>query len=66
MTKPQDIEVKLNVKATAELQNEIEEELKAADPDKAKAMNILSEKEDSEDTEGNDRTGSDGNDSQGS
>ena len=66
MTKPQDIEVKLTVKATAELQNEIEEELKAADPDKANAMNILSEKEDSEDTEGNDRTGSDGNDSQGS
>ena len=66
MTKPQDIEVKLTVKATAELQNEIEEELKAADPDKAKAINILSEKEDSEDTEGNDRTGSDGNDSEGS
>lgn len=66
MTKPQDIEVKLTVKATAELQNEIEEELKAADPDKAKAINILSEKEDSEDTEGNDRTGSDGNDNEGS
>jgi hypothetical protein len=66
MTNPQDIEVKLTVKATAELQNEIEEELKAADPDKAKAINILSEKEDSEDTEGNDRTGSDGNDNQGS
>ena len=66
MAKPQDIEVKLTVKATAELQNEIEEELKAADPDKAKAINILSEKEDSEDTEGNDRTGSDGNDSEGS
>ena len=66
MTKPQDIEVKLTVKATAELQNEIEEELKAADPDKAKAINILSEKEDSEDTEGNDRAGSDGNDNQGS
>ena len=66
MTKPQDIEVKLTVKATAELQNEIEEELKAADPDKAKAINILSEKEDSEDTEGNDRAGSDGDDNQGS
>jgi hypothetical protein len=66
MTKPQDIEVKLTVKATAELQNEIEEELKAADPDKAKAINILSEKEDSEDTEGNDRAGSDGNDNEGS
>jgi hypothetical protein len=66
MTNPQDIKVKLTVKATAELQNEIEEELKAADPDKAKAMNILSEKEDSEDTEGNDRAGSDGNDNEGS
>ena len=66
MTNPQDIEVKLTVKATAELQNEIEEELKAADPDKAKAINILSEKEDSEDTEGNDRAGSDGDDNQGS
>lgn len=67
MTKPQDIKVKLTVKATAELQNEIEEELKAADPDKAKAMNILSEEEeDSEDTEGNDRAGSDGNDNEGS
>ena len=66
MTKPQDIKVKLTVKATAELQNEIEEELKAADPDKAKAMNILSEKEDSEHTEGNDRAGSDGNDNEGS
>ena len=63
MTKPHDIEVELTVKATGELQNEIEEELKVADPDKAKAINILSEeKEDSEDTEGNDRTGSDGND----
>jgi hypothetical protein len=66
MTNPQDIEVKLTVKATAELQNEIEEELKAADPDKAKAINILSEKEDSEDTEGDDRAGSDGNDNQSS
>jgi hypothetical protein len=66
MTNPQDIEVKLTVKATAELQNEIEQELKAADPDKAKAINILSEKEDSEDTEGNDRAGSDGDDNQGS
>ena len=67
MTNPQDIKVKLTVKATAELQNEIEEELKAADPDKAKAMNILSEEEeDSEDTEGNDRAGSDGNDNEGS
>ena len=67
MTNPQDIKVKLTVKATAELQNEIEEELKAADPDKAKAMNILSEEEeDSEDTEGNDRAGSDGNDNQSS
>tara|TARA_Y100000296_G_scaffold86293_1_gene125544 strand:- start:1793 stop:1987 length:195 start_codon:yes stop_codon:yes gene_type:complete len=63
MTKPHDIEVELTVKATGELQNEIEEELKVADPDKAKAINILSEEEeDSEDTEGNDRTGSDGND----
>ena len=67
MTNPQDIKVKLTVKATAELQNEIEEELKAADPDKAKAMKILSEEEeDSEDTEGNDRAGSDGNDNQSS
>jgi len=66
MTNPQDIEVKLTVKATAELQNEIEQELKAADPDKAKAINILSEKEDSEDTEGDDRAGSDGNDNQSS
>jgi hypothetical protein len=66
MTKPQDIKVKLDVKATAELQNEIEEELKAADPDKANAMNILSEKEDSEDTEGNDGAGSDGDDNQSS
>ena len=62
MTNPQDIDVKLTVKATAELQNEIEQELKAADPDKAKA---ILEGED-EDTEGNDRAGSDGDDNQGS
>jgi hypothetical protein len=63
MTGFQKIETKLTVKATGELQNDIEQELKVADPEKAKAIKIL---EEDEDTQRNDRKGSSGDDNQGS
>ena len=55
------IQTKLTRRASAELQNQIESELDIPDPDKETAKAVLNE-----DSEGNDRTGSDRDDNEGS
>ena len=55
------IQTKLTRRASAELQKQIESELDIPDPDKETAKAVLNE-----DSEGNDRTGSDRDDNEGS
>jgi hypothetical protein len=55
------IQTKLTMRASAELQKQIESELDIPDPDKETAKAVLNE-----DSEGNDRTGSDRDDNEGS
>ena len=58
---------KMMLKATGELQKEVEKELKAEDPETEKAISILKGEQDHcEDSEGNDREAGDTDDTEGS
>ena len=55
------IQTELTMRASAELQKQVESELNTPDPDKETAKAVLNE-----DSEGNDRAGSDRDDNEGS
>ena len=61
-----DVLGKLQIKATASVERSVAEDLEKEDPPVEEARNILEGKTDDEDSEGDDRTRSDGDDKQSS
>ena len=61
-----DVLGKLQIKATASVERSVAQDLEKEDPPVEEALNILGVKTDDEDSEGDDRTRSDGDDKQGS
>ena len=61
-----DVLGKLQIKATASVEKSVAEDLEKEDPPVEEALNILEVKTDDEDSEGDDRTRSDGDDRESS